>query len=67
MDCTGEPVLVTETFVADPGGEITSNEFKAKLSAKGIFHKTSPRGESNYNSMIEQSIQTKLNMAFAIL
>ena len=28
---------------------------------------TSPRGESNYNSIIERSIQTKLNMAFAML
>ena len=45
MDCTGEPILATETFVLDPGGEITSNEFEAKLSLKGIFHMTSPRGE----------------------
>ena len=32
---------------------IKSNEFEAKLSSKGIFHMTSPRGESNYNSIIE--------------
>ena len=47
MDCIGEPVLATETFVSDPGGEVTSNDFEAKLLQKGIFHMTSPRGESN--------------------
>jgi hypothetical protein len=34
MDCTGEPVLATETFVSDPGGEVTSNDFEAKLLPK---------------------------------
>ena len=67
MDCTGEPVLATETFVSDAGGEIISNEFEANLLCIGIFHVTSPRGQSNYNSIIERSIQTKLNMAFSML
>jgi len=56
-----------ETLTSDHGGEVVSTHFQQWLKDQGVFHLTAPRGEPNYNAVIERSSAVVENMAFAML
>ena len=51
---------------SEHGGEVVSNEFQQWLKNKKMFHRTAPRGEPNYNEIVECLSAFVEYMAFAM-
>ena len=67
LNNTVMPPGKVETLTTDHGGEVVSTHFQQWLKDQGVFHLTAPRGEPNYNAVIERSSAVVENMAFAML
>ena len=65
--CTSQPPGKVETLTTDHGGEVLTNNFQSWLQQHGIFHMTAPRGEPNYNAVIERAYHVLENMGFAMI
>ena len=67
LNNTSKPPGKVETLTTDHGGEVLSNNFQSWLQQHGIFHMTAPRGEPNYNAVIERAYHVLENMGFAMI